>query len=183
MKAKFVIVLTALLMLVGSVCAQVNGKTPKRAGSETPLKGDVNGDGVVDVADITAIIEIMKNGGESVAEDGKYYWYAGQTDPSTMSSISPIVTSYENGGGWYELGTEVPSQIRQLIKGGDKSLNWYTAIPVTQGTTLQPVTSDMSTSDTAVTAKSTKVFNGVTYQIYWYGGFKAARNTFMYAKK
>lgn len=43
---------------------------------ETPLKGDVNEDGVVDVADINAVIAIMKNGG-GIGGDTKYYWYVG----------------------------------------------------------------------------------------------------------
>ena len=38
----------------------------------TPLKGDVNGDGKVDVADIVAILKIMKDGG-GTSEGTKYY--------------------------------------------------------------------------------------------------------------
>ena len=56
-------------------------------------------------------------------------------------------------------------------------------VPVTPGTTLKPVTSDMTTLDTSVSTLSTKVYNGVTYQIYWYGGATGARNTFRFAKK
>lgn len=37
--------------------------------------GDVNGDGVVDVADIAAVIKIMTNNGDI---QKKYYWYVGQ---------------------------------------------------------------------------------------------------------
>ena len=61
MKTKFTIVLTALFLLVG-ICAnaQVKNQTPKQAESETPIKGDVNGNGVVDVADIAAIIVYAK---------------------------------------------------------------------------------------------------------------------------
>ena len=44
--------------------------------SETPLKGDVNEDGVVDVADINAIIAIMKNGG-GTGQEKYYYTYIG----------------------------------------------------------------------------------------------------------
>lgn len=45
-----------------------------------PMKGDVNGDGKVDVADIAAIIKIMKDGGGTAGEI-KYYWYVGTIIP------------------------------------------------------------------------------------------------------
>lgn len=88
MKTKFTIVLTALFLLVG-ICAnaQVKNQTPKRTESETPIKGDVNGDGRVDVADIAAIIEIMKNNGGG---DGKNYFYVGTTKPTSLSQAEII---------------------------------------------------------------------------------------------
>lgn len=88
MKTKFTIVLTALFLLVG-ICAnaQVKNQTPKRAESETPIKGDVNGDGRVDVADIAAIIEIMKNNGGEVS---KYTWYQGMATEEQIQSQSYI---------------------------------------------------------------------------------------------
>lgn len=102
MKTKFTIVLTALFLLVG-ICAnaQVKNQTPKRAESETPIKGDVNGDGRVDVADIAAIIEIMKNNGGG---DGKNYFYAGTTKPTSLSECTvvdeyPAEQIYTNNSG------------------------------------------------------------------------------------
>lgn len=91
MKTKFTIVLTALFLLVG-ICAnaQVKNQTPQRAESETPIKGDVNGDGRVDVADIAAIIEIMKNNGGG---DGKNYFYVGITKPTSLSQAE-IINEY-----------------------------------------------------------------------------------------
>lgn len=121
-----------------------------------------------------------------------YYWYAGQTDPSTMTEISPMgewgvhtngIECGVNGGGWYELGTTIPETITQLVKGGDPSKYWYVAVPITSGTTLKPVASDMMTLDTSVSTQGTKSFNGISYQIYWYGGATAARMTFRFAKK
>ena len=53
MKTKKLFLMAAMLLV--SICTF--------AQSGTPLKGDVNGDGVVDVADIVAILEIMKNSG------------------------------------------------------------------------------------------------------------------------
>ena len=48
------------------------------AQSET-VKGDVNGDGVVDVADIAAVIKIMAENGDI---EKKYYWYVGNETPT-----------------------------------------------------------------------------------------------------
>ena len=61
MKTKITFLLASLLMTLFSVNANAQSNT-------TPIKGDVNGDGVVDVADINAIIAIMKDGGGTVTE-------------------------------------------------------------------------------------------------------------------
>ena len=63
MKTKKLFLMAAMLLM--SVCSF--------AQNNTPLKGDVNEDGKVDVADIAAVINIMKNGGGTT--DGKLYFY------------------------------------------------------------------------------------------------------------
>lgn len=71
MKQKLLFVFAALLMLLStSAMAQSND-----------LKGDVNGDGIVDVADIAAVIAIMKQN-----DDGKtkYYWYVGEDSADNL---------------------------------------------------------------------------------------------------
>ena len=66
MKKKMLSLLAAFFMLFGtSAMAQV----------ESTLEGDVNGDGVVDIADITAVIAIIKQNAEA---NPTYYWYVGQ---------------------------------------------------------------------------------------------------------
>ena len=59
---------------------------------ETPLKGDVNEDGKVDVADINAIIKIMKDGGGT---SGETIYYFGTTKPTASNyiTLSPKYTS------------------------------------------------------------------------------------------
>ncbi len=84
MKTKIFFLLAT--MLLTSMCAFA------QSGNNGTLKGDVNGDGVVDVADINAVIEIMKNGG-GTGEETKYYWYVGTTKPTSLSQAS-TVTSY-----------------------------------------------------------------------------------------
>lgn len=111
MKTKFTIVLTALFLLVG-ICAnaQVKNQTPKRAESETPIKGDVNGNGVVDVADIAAIIEIMKNnGGTGTEHKNNYYIGRSQKEVFTLSDLDQYVA-------------ERPNEI--TLPGGDSKTSW-----------------------------------------------------------
>ena len=67
--------------------------------------GDVNNDGSVNEADITAIIEIMKEA--NGVGPKKYYWYVGQENPANMTSISPIVTD-KSSPGWRLIGTSIP---------------------------------------------------------------------------
>ena len=83
MRTRIMTMLAALLLISTGAFAQ---------SGETPLKGDVNEDGKVDVADINAIIKIMKDAG-GTAEAPTYYWYVGTTKPTSLSDAS-TVTSY-----------------------------------------------------------------------------------------
>ena len=72
----------------------VKKTTPNKAPATTPLKGDVNGDGVVDVADIAAIIAIMKNGGGT--GEGLYKYYLGVVSDENIQNqtyINNLITS------------------------------------------------------------------------------------------
>lgn len=97
MKTKFFMLLAAVL-LSASAFAQSEGTTP--------LKGDVNNDGTVDVADINAVIEIMKNGG-GTGEETKYYWYVGQTPPTALpTNDSQLATGLD--AGWRKISNTKP---------------------------------------------------------------------------
>ena len=81
MKKKILSLLAAFFMLFGtSAMAQV----------DSTLEGDVNGDGVVDIADITAVIAIIKQNAEA---NPTYYWYVGSMseadalNPTTLGNI------------------------------------------------------------------------------------------------
>ena len=82
MKQKILMLLAAVLLSSVNAFAQ--------SGDSESLKGDVNGDGIVDVADIAAIIDIMANGGGTV-EETAYYYYAGWTLP-TADNVETIIT-------------------------------------------------------------------------------------------
>ena len=152
-------ILSLAAMLLMSVCTY--------AQSETPLKGDVNGDGKVDVADIVAVIEIMKNNGGTTEKT--YYWYIGQTNPSTMTSISPIVTDMTSPG-WRLIGTTLPtySSSNQLWDGtqistGTTRQTNYVALP---NNTLFMYDSLGNISDALWIPAGTTEINGITYYIY-----------------
>jgi len=91
MKKKLLLSITAMLLMCVSAFAQ---------SGETPLKGDVNEDGTVDVADINAIIKIMKDAGGTSGET-TYYFSIGTTAP-TASNYTTI-----NGA-----TTTIPTTIR-----------------------------------------------------------------------
>ena len=84
---KFFMLLAAVLL--GSVSAMA------QSGNNEPLKGDVNGDGKVDVGDITAVIKIMK---ENATQPTTYYWYVGPEQPTAdnYTSLGEKVTEYNS---------------------------------------------------------------------------------------
>ena len=83
MKTKRILLMAAMLLM--SVCSFAQD-------NNTPLVGDVNEDGKVDIADVVAILNIMKEAG-GTAGDSKYYFYVGTTKPTSLSQAS-VVESY-----------------------------------------------------------------------------------------
>ena len=151
MKTKFFFLLAALLL---SVCAFA------QSGNGT-LKGDVNNDGTVDVADINAVIEIMKNGG-GTGEETKYYWYVGTTVPT-----DPTNTTQNTGNNkWTSIGTELPTSDIKVNK-VDTSYNfstWYIAAPSAANFTLYNATN--GASDEAGWNKSTFNVGSIQYTLW-----------------
>ena len=112
MNHKLLFLLAAMLLMSVSAFAQ----------SDEPLRGDVNGDGKVDVADITAIIAIIKN---NTQPETTYYWYVGTSKPTTLNgSVNNAETDK-----WTSLGSNKPSQIYIESASDYTYPNWYVAIP------------------------------------------------------
>ena len=157
MKRIYLFVLTALMMLMS---------TSAMAQSDT-IKGDVNGDGVVDVADIAAVIKIMTENGSI---EKKYYWYVGQENPANMTSISPIVgEDVSNGVGFrlldmdktYSVTNKLYDGLNNPIE-GEKSTTWYIMLPKESGLKFYD---DLGESPLDII--DTKDFgDGVIYNIY-----------------
>ena len=116
MRTKLLIMLAAML-LSASAFAQ---------SESTPLKGDVNGDGKVDVADINEIIKIMKDAGGTAGET-VYYWYVGTIPPTDPSN------SAQNTGlnKWTTIGSSLPTSDIKVSKSDSnyERHTWYIAAP------------------------------------------------------
>ena len=158
MKQKNFMLLAAVLLSSANLFAQSN----------EPLKGDVNGDGVVDVADITAVIDIIaKSQNDS---ETTYYWYVGQTDPSTMSTIDPVVTDMSSPG-WRLIGTTLPdyNSSNMLWNGDQNNISfgardyYYLALP---SNSLKLYNVAGGNEMDGCTNLGTNVINNVTYYIY-----------------
>lgn len=156
MKRIYLFVLSALMMLMS---------TSAMAQSET-VKGDVNGDGVVDVADIAAVIKIMTENGSI---EKKYYWYLGW-DNEDWYTNTHLVTSTN---GWNETTTNaMPSTYNKTngqayeLKGTKEDTylvlimpeNWPVPTIYTSG---KDATYGIGVED----AKSLTI-NGVKYKLY-----------------
>ena len=87
MKTKIFALFAAMMLLVGTTAMAQSGDTKTSRTTETEIKGDVNNDGVVDVADIAAVIAVMHEQG---TVETQYYWYAGWTEP-TAENIATII--------------------------------------------------------------------------------------------
>ena len=138
MKAKIVFLLAAFLMLFSvSAKAQSGG---------TPIKGDVNGDGVVNIAGGTG-------------DETKYYWYVGvipPTDPNNpdentgnnkwtlLSSTQESITIYA--------GPQMPPSV------------WYIAIPHSYD--FQAYDSTGAAPDIAAYTKSQVTISGTQYDLF-----------------
>lgn len=160
MKSKFFTLFAAFVLLFSAqASAQVNG--------------DVNDDGKVNEQDIAAILEIMAEAG-GVKEQTKYYWYVSATDPSTMTSISPIVTDTTSPG-WRLIGTSVPTysstnmlynpNVARIVTGTSLVHN-YIAIPSKSSAIMRDGAGNPGTSVNLCTLIGTKTIENVEYNIY-----------------
>lgn len=160
MKTKFFTLFAAFVLLFS-------------ANASAQTNGDVNEDGVVNEQDIAAILEIMAEAG-GVKEPTKYYWYFAATDPSTMTSISPIVTDTTSPG-WRLIGTSVPTysasnmlynpNVATIVSSTSLVYN-YIAIPSKSSAIMRDGAGNPGTSVNLCTLIGTKTIENVEYNIY-----------------
>ena len=140
-------------MLLAGVCAFA------QSNNNEPLKGDVNGDGKVDRADVNAVIGMIKS--NLMLEYGKtvHYWYVGTTLPTDPSNPD------ENTGTnkWTTL-YEKPDEIEIETTRISVSTLWYIAIPHSYGFQAYEMTG--AELDDALYDKSQITINGVLYDLF-----------------
>lgn len=166
MKTRFLMLLAALLLGSASAFAQ--------SGNNEPLKGDVNGDGKVDVADITAVIKIMKDGG-GTSEETKCYYYVGTEKPTSLSQAS-VVESYPAEQTFTNPSTTEKCYVYVLTK-ADMTVNFYDPSDLTTAATKTEDTS--SISGYKITNMNVRVGKGGSIKIkispqttyYYYAGW------------
>ena len=128
----------------------------------TPLRGDLNGDGKVDVADINEIIKIMKDAGGTSGET-VYYWYVGTIPPTDPSN------SAQNTGlnKWTTIGTSLPTSDIKVSKSDTinwEDHQWYIAAPTNANFVLYNGTN--VASDEATWTKSTFYIGSIQYTLW-----------------
>lgn len=102
-----------------------------------------------------------------------YYWYVGQTDPSTMNSISPIVTD-NTSPGWRLIGTTLPTysasnklwSASNAITTGESFAKQYVVIPVNSSACPRDGAGNDVTTVDMYTRLSNVTISGVTYKVY-----------------
>ena len=158
MKVKILALVAAFFMLMGgSAWAQAN------------VKGDVNGDGVVNEQDIAAILAIMQEAG-GVKEQTKYYWYAGQEMPTSLTT-DPTPNNKFICNNWFEIGSTLPTSISEMVTGGVRGLPWFAAFPTAAGL----VAGSSADPDTSIVKINTILVNGISYDVWEAGGVTAIR--------
>lgn len=151
MKTKTIFMLAAMLLMSMGAFAQSN-----------PLQGDVNNDGKVDVADIVKIIDIMQQGSGEPGDDSEFYWYAGQTQPTSMNSNPEVDDTNFTVNKWHTLGNA--TTISKTITGGTSDLDWYVAVPTAVG--LKATAGDLSTPDTSWDNIGPITINSISYTVW-----------------
>ena len=160
MKAKVGFLLAAFLMLFSvSAKAQSGG---------TPIKGDVNGDGVVNIADVMAVIDIMMNGGGTGSET-KYYWYIGVIPPT-----DPNNPDENTGNNKWTLLSSKPESITMYAGPQMPPAVWYIAVPHSYG--FQAYDSTGAAPDPAAYSKSQITIAGIQYDLFTGAGMAISVN-------
>ena len=150
MKTKFFFFLAMLLMSSVGAFAQSESKTP--------LKGDVNEDGIVDAADVVEVVNIIM---KKDVDSNKYYWYIGIDNPSSITNIQRDNTV----AGWHEINTSLSGFVLDTdtnpVHISDTRVTYYIIIP-----------NDLHIYDGLGTNIEELTFDSVTCNISGYKAFK-----------
>ena len=157
------------VMLLMSMCmfAQSN--------NNEPLKGDVNEDGVVNAADIVALVNIIMNGGGTSGET-IYYYYAGWTLP-TESNVDTIITeqykaesssSIINTAGKKTTSKSIMDYSTNTLYNANAKAVYYVLVPPEQS--IVDPEDNSSLLGIAFTSQGTINVGNLTHTVYAYTG-------------
>ena len=164
MKTKKYLLMAAMLLTSVCMFAQSN--------NNEPLKGDVNEDGKVDVADIVAIIEIIQNNGGTSGET-TYYYYAGWTLP-TESNVDTIITetyppdsssSTTNFAGKKTTSKSTMDYTTNNLYNSNEKTNYYVLVPPNHAI-YDSLGNNIISNDITFTSQGTITVGNQTHTIY-----------------
>ena len=111
MKTKKLFFFAAMLLM--SVCGFA------QSGGGDPITGDVNEDGVVDVGDIVAVIDIIQSNTPIT-----YYWYVGTTKPTSLTYDGVTTVSSYQAQQTYTNNSGAKAYI-YVLTNSDKTVDFY----------------------------------------------------------
>ena len=94
-------------------------------------------------------------------EQTNYYWYAGQTQPQSLSSNPTVDDTNFTNNNWHTLNG---NQISQTITGGTAGNPWYVAVPTTKE--FSAYASDLVTPETSWDKITTITVKNISYDIW-----------------
>ena len=105
--------------------ADVSFAVTVKGGTSDAPRGDLNGDGEVNMSDVMFLVQKILNGKFPDEGEKTYYWYVGTTKPTVANgTIANAETDV-----WTNIGTTKPNQI-YIESADDYSFpKWYVAIP------------------------------------------------------
>lgn len=157
-----------LLLLVATTATAQSQSDNAQTKALSATKADVNGDGVVNEADIEEILAIMQQ------ENGtKYYWYVGQDNPADLpENFNPEDQKVTDNSspGWRYIGTSIPtySASNKLWDGVTNGITfaardiYYYAVPSSN----IKIYDDTGASVMETFATSEAIIGGVKYYVY-----------------
>lgn len=105
-----------------------------------------------------------------------YYWYTGQTKPTSMTSNpTPDDTNFTNNK-WHTLAKNATS-IAKTITGGTSGNAWYIAVPTSFG--FKPTASDLVTPNNTWLTDGTISVNNVEYTLWKPSGTSGRQAVYM----
>ena len=151
MKQRIFMMLAAMLLSIGAFAQ--NGT----------LKGDVNNDGKVDVADVVAVIDIIMKGGGQGSETKAYYWFVGKDGDEVNFNPNNIEASDSESAGW-RMESSKPNQIHpEVFDDNDFTSVWCVIVPTEWG--FEPCDTDGNPEPGAYTSEEitiTGINHGLT---------------------